>query len=207
MSQQVSPNNFITDEVTFSYVAVFEPKMNPSNVLKYSSCLLLDKNNVTEKKRWDACIEAAIQLGIKKGLFTAAQKPLLKLPIRDGDKEIEQGIKKKDQGYEGRWFVNTNSDAPPEVLKPQGGVAVPILDQSEFYSGVRGRAIISFYPYHNSGSRGIAVGLNGCYKTAEGERLDGRVNATSAFAEFAAQDGSLDGEVAPDEGDDSNAFG
>lgn len=191
---EISPSNFVTDVVRFSYVAVFEPKLNQSNKLKYSACLLLDKKNVKEKKRWDACVEAAFQNGVKKGKFTANQKPILKMPIRDGDKEIELGQKKPDQGYEGMWFINVNSDNPPDVTKPQGGAAVPILDQNEFYSGVMGRAIISFYPFNEGGSRGIAVGLNGCYKTADAERLDGRVNATSVFAQFAEQDGSLDGE-------------
>lgn len=191
---EVNPNNYVTDIVVFSYTAVFEPKLNPSNKLKYSACLLLDKSNTAEKAKWDACVDAAIKAGIKKGLFTANQRPILKLPIRDGDAELKTGIKKGDE-YKGRLFVNANSDNPPGVTKPQGGQAVAITDPLEFYSGCVGRAIISFYPYSQGGSRGIAVGLNGVYKTGEGERLDGRVNATSVFAEFAETDGDLEGDT------------
>lgn len=197
--KKVNPNNMITEEVTFSYVHLFTPKADDKGILKYSACLLLDKTNKKEKARWEAGIEAAIEKGIEKGLFTANQRAILKLPIRDGDLELEQELK-KGQEYKGRWFINCNSNAvkrdgspnpAPEVTKPQGGIAVPITDQSEFYSGCKGRAIISFYPFGGKsaqGSRGIAVAINGAYKTGEGERLDGRVSATSAFAAFAEAD-------------------
>ncbi|MGD1831019.1 MAG: DUF2815 family protein [Spirochaetaceae bacterium] len=188
---EVNPSNFVTDIVTFSYANVFEPKLNPSGKLKYSACLLLDKTNSAEKARWDACIDAAIQLGIKQGKFTANQRPILKTPIRDGDEELKTGIK-KEESYKGRYFVNANSDNPPGVTKPQGGVAVPIADPLEFYSGCKGRAIITFYPYSEGGSRGIAVGLNGVYKVADGDRLDGRVNASAVFSQFAEADGDLE---------------
>lgn len=202
----VNPSNFVTDVVRFSYANVFEPKLNQSNKLKYSACLLLDKKNVKEKARWEAGINAAIEVGIKKGKFTRAQVPILKRPLRDGDAEVAQEVKKPGQGYEGHWFINTNSDNPPDVTKPQGGAAVPILNQGEFYSGVKGRAIISFYPFNEGGSRGVAVGLNGCYKTGEGDRLDGRVDATSVFAEYAEVDGSLDGEEMSGDAEQENDF-
>ena len=195
----VNPTNMITSEVRFSYCRLFEPALNPSGVLKYSACLLLSKDNVAEKKRWDAAIEAAIKVGIDKGKFTANQKPILKLPIRDGDKELATEQKKGDE-YKNMWFVNAsaNADSPPEITKPQGGLAVPILDPKEFYSGCYGRAIVSFYPFAEGGSKGVAVAINGVYKTKEGDRLDGRVSATSAFAAFAEEDSAAedDGEGA-----------
>lgn len=185
----INPSNMITAELRFSYVRLFEPAVNPSGVLKYSACLLLSKDNKEEKKRWDAAVEEAIKQGVAKGLFTANQKPILKLPLRDGDKELATEQRKGDE-YKNMWFVNasTNVDSPPQVTKPQGGVAVPILDPNEFYSGCYGRAIITFYPFAQGGSKGVAVAINGAYKTKDGDRLDGRVNATSAFAEFAQQD-------------------
>ena len=105
---EVNPNNLITEEVTFSYVNLFTPRPNDSGLLKYSACLLLNKDNKKEKARWDAAVEAAIQKGIKAGKFTAAQRPILKLPIRDGDKELEMEVKKGDE-YKNRWFINTGA--------------------------------------------------------------------------------------------------
>ena len=190
---KVNPSNMITDTVKFSYVQLFEPKVNLSGALKYSACLLLSKDNKKEKDRWDSAVEAAIMVGISKGMFTANQRPILKTPIRDGDKELATEQKKGDE-YKNAWFINANAnaDSPPQVTKPQGGVAVPILDPTEFFSGCEGRAIISFYPYDQGGSKGVAVGINGAYKTGEGERLDGRINAVSAFADFAAEDSAAE---------------
>ena len=198
---KVNPSNLTTDIVIFSYVQLFEPKVNLSGVPKYSSCLLLDKSNKKEKAKWDGAIESAIQIGISKGMFTANQRPILKIPIRDGDAELATE-QKKGAEYKGRWFVNANANVtdpktgatlpPPQVMKPQGGVAVPILDQTEFFSGCIGRAIISFFPYDSGGSKGIAVGINGAYKTGDGERLDGRADAKSVFAEFAEKDSDAD---------------
>ena len=194
-ASKVNPTNYITAEVTFSYVNLFKPKANQEGVMKYSACILLDKANKEEKKRWDAAIEAAILIGISKGMFTANQRPILKFPTRDGDAELATE-QKKGLEYQGRWFLNANANVedksgapvpPPAVTKPQGGIAVPILDPLEFYSGCKGRAIISFFPFSNK-TKGIAVGINGAYKTKDGDRLDGRVDATSVFAQFAAED-------------------
>ncbi len=192
MAVKVNPNNMTTDELTFSYVKLFEPAVNQSGILKYSVCLLLDKSNKKEKAKWDAAITAAIEAGIAKGKFTRAQIPILKKPIRDGDAELATEVKKGAE-YKERWFVNANAnaDSPPSIMKPQGGVAVPILDPTEFFSGCTGRAIVSFYPYDSNGSKGIAVGINGVYKTGEGERLDGRADAASVFAEFAEKDSDV----------------
>ena len=194
---EVNPNNFITDMVVFSHVHVFTPKADQSGNLKYSACLLLDKKNLAEKQKWDACVQAAIALGVKKNKFNAelAKANLLKLPIRDGDAEVKQGTKKPNQGWEGYWFINVNAQVkdPPDITKPSGGRAVPIVDQQEFYSGVIGKAIISFYAYSGDhGGKGVAVGFNGAIKAKDGKRLDGRVDAIDAFKDFAADMGDLE---------------
>lgn len=189
----VNPSNYVTDALTFSYAQVWEAKPNLSGKLKYSACLLLPKKNKDEKARWDAAILAAIEIGIKKKLFTRNQIPILKTPIRDGDYEIKVGKRKKGQGYEDNFFINANSNDAPAITKPQSNKAVPIIDQKEFYSGVIGRAIISFYAYDEGGSQGVAVGLNGCYKLKDGPRLDGRVDAVSVFDEFAKEDDDIEG--------------
>ncbi len=47
----------------------------------------------------------------------------------------------------------------------------PILDHSEVYSGVYGRASINFYAFNSNGNRGIACDLNNLQKIADGESL------------------------------------
>ena len=50
----------------------------------------------------------------------------------------------------------------------------PILTRSEVYSGVYGRASISFYAFNSNGNKGIACGLNNLQKVRDGEPLIGK---------------------------------
>ena len=50
------------------------------------------------------------------------------------------------------------------------------------YSGVYGRASISFYAFNSSGNKGIACGLNNLQKIRDGEPLGGKASAESDFA-------------------------
>ena len=53
----------------------------------------------------------------------------------------------------------------------------PILERSEVYSGVYGRASINFYAFNSNGNKGIACGLNNLQKIADGEPLGGKSRA------------------------------
>ena len=64
----------------------------------------------------------------------------------------------------------------------------PILTRSEVYSGVYGRASISFYAFNSSGNRGVACGLNNLQKIRDGEPLGGRASAESDFSDFDDED-------------------
>ena len=52
----------------------------------------------------------------------------------------------------------------------------PILSRSEVYSGVYGRASISFYAFNSNGNKGIACGLNNLQKIRDGEPLGGKAS-------------------------------
>ena len=197
-SKTVNPRNYVTDIVTFSYAHVFEPKKTPSGDMKYSVCLLLDKKNKKVKERWDAAIEAAFQAGVKKGKFNKKQRPIIKTPVRDGDKELETGVK-EEESYRGKWFINASSFDPIEVTTAKNGKVIQLFDAKDFFSGCYGRAIISFYPYNKEGGRGIAVALNGIFKVGEGDRLDGRVNASKVFSDFVDEVPETETEDMPEE--------
>lgn len=78
------------------------------------------------------------------------------------------------------YFVNANSATAPGVVDADCN---PILTRSEVYSGVYGRASISFYAFNSNGNRGIACGLNNLQKIRDGEPLGGRASAESDFAD------------------------
>lgn len=183
------------ENITFSYVHVSQPKRNKQGVLKYSACVLIPKGSPAHKMAL-AAQEAAIKEGIAQGKFTPAMVSTLKLPLRDGDKELETEQKSGEE-YKGMVFVNANANesSPPSVSKPSQGQIVPITDPTEFYSGCKGHTQLSFYPFctEDKMSKGVAVGLNHCLKLADGQRLDGRVSADSAFADYA--DLEVEGDV------------
>ena len=100
----------------------------------------------------------------------------LKTPLRDGDKE-----RKGDDAYKGSYFVNANSTTKPGVVDADRN---PILDSSELYSGIIGRASINFYAFNSNGNRGIACGLNNIQKLADGTPLGGHSRAEDDFADL-----------------------
>ena len=99
----------------------------------------------------------------------------IKNPLRDGDTE-----RPDDPAYKNAYFVNANSSTAPGVVDADCN---PILTRSEVYSGVYGRASISFYAFNSNGNRGIACGLNNLQKIRDGEPLGGRASAESDFAD------------------------
>lgn len=173
----------ITAEVRFSYLNVFEPAETPSGDMKYSASILISKNDKTGLAELEAAIQAAAQKGIDINKFSKAQAQHLRMPLRDGDKEFESG----DRGpeYKGCYFLNASSKNKPGIVKAQKGAApAPIFDTDEFFSGCYGRADINFFPYNQAGNRGVGVGLNNLMMVREGERLDGRMKAEDAFANY-----------------------
>lgn len=73
----------------------------------------------------------------------------------------------------------------PIVLPPPGIVdsdCKRILERSEVYSGVYGRASVSFYAFNSNGNKGIACSLNNLQKIRDGEPLGGKASAEADFA-------------------------
>lgn len=99
---------------------------------------------------------------------------VLKTPLRDGDLE-----RPDDPAYAGSFFVNANATSAPGIVDADRN---PILTRSEVYSGIYGRASISFYAFNSSGNKGIACGLNNLQKIHDGEPLGGKASAESDFA-------------------------
>ncbi len=169
----------ITGEVRFSYLHVWTPGETPSGDMKYSASLLIPKEDVKTLTAIDNAIQAAIKKGLELGKFQKVHVKGLRLPLRDGDAEIEQG--KKDKNYAGFFFLNASSKNQPGLVD-EG--RKPFMDEKDMYSGAWGHADIQFFPYNTAGNRGIGVGLGNLMKTRNDERLDGRLSADQAFSEI-----------------------
>ena len=134
-------------------------------------------------KKIKAAIEAAYREGeakLKGNGKTVPPLTAIKTPLRDGDAE-----RPDDPAYAGHYFLNANSATAPGIVDAD---CQPILTRSEVYSGVYGRASISFYAFNSSGNRGVACGLNNLQKIRDGEPLGGRASAESDFSDFDDED-------------------
>lgn len=171
-----NPMKVITGPNTrWSYANVWEPKSINGGAPKYSVSLIIPKSDTKTVSKIQAAIEAAYREGEAKLKGNGKSVPALsaiKTPLRDGDTE-----RPDDPAYAGAYFVNATS-APGIVDADRN----PILTRSEVYSGVYGRASITFYAFNSSGNRGIACGLNNLQKIRDGEPLGGKASAESDFA-------------------------
>ena len=171
MSNKVkNPMKVITGPNTrWSYCNVWQPKSINGGTPKYSVSLIIPKSDTATINKIKAAIEAAYKEGEAKLKGNGRSVPalsVLKTPLRDGDAE-----RPDDEAYTNAYFVNANSATAPGIVDAD---RQPILDTSEVYSGVYGRASINFYAFNSNGNKGIACGLNNLQKIRDGEPLGGK---------------------------------
>ena len=174
-----NPTKVVTGKKTvFSYLNVNEPKAPVGGgTPKYSVSLVIPKSDTDTIEKVKRAIQAAYDEGQSKLKGNSKFVPdldSLKTPLRDGDKD-----RKGDENYAGCYFINANSVSKPGVVDADCN---PILDTSELYSGIIGRASINFYAYNSNGNRGIACGLNNLQKLSDGKPLGGHSRPEDDFA-------------------------
>ncbi len=156
-----------------SYFHGWEPVSINGGAEKYSVSVLIPKSDTETVNAINAAIDAAIEEGIHKFGGKKPNRAALKTPLRDGDTERD------DEAYKGHFFVNANSNTPPQIVDRQ---VRPIMDRNEVYSGCYARVALNFYAFNSNGNRGIACGLGNIQKVRDGEPLGGRTNAADDFA-------------------------
>ncbi len=179
-----NPTKVITGPDTrWSYANVWNPKAINGGEPKYSVSLIIPKSDKKTIARIEAAIEAAYREGEAKLKGNGRSVPalsVLKTPLRDGDTE-----RPDDEAYADSYFVNANSTTAPGIVDAD---RQPIIDTSEVYSGVYGRASINFYAFNSNGNKGIACGLNNLQKIRDGEPLGGKSRAEDDFADEDEED-------------------
>lgn len=178
MTNYVQPTKVITGKKTrFSYLNANEPKSINGGTPKYSVSLIIPKSDTQTIDKINNAILQAYKEGESKLKGNSKSVPALealKTPLRDGDLE-----RPDDEAYRDSYFVNANSPHKPGVVDAN---RQEILDSSELYSGIYGRASITFYAFNSNGNKGIACGLNNLQKLRDGEPLGGRTRAEDDFA-------------------------
>jgi hypothetical protein len=178
MATITNPTKVITGKETrWSYASVWEPKSINGGTPKFSVSLIIPKSDTTTIAKIKAAIKAAYQEGESKLKGNGKSVPplsSLKVPLRDGDIE-----RPDDEAYANAFFINANSTTAPGIVDADVN---PVINRSEVYSGVYGRASINFYAFNSNGNRGIACGLQNLQLIKDGEPLGGKASAESDFA-------------------------
>ncbi|MFR8687498.1 MAG: DUF2815 family protein [Bacteroides fragilis] len=177
MSKINNPTKVITGPNTrWSYANVWQPKSINGGAPKYSVSLIIPKSDTVTVEKVKAAIQAAYEEGeskLKGNGKTVPALSVIKTPLRDGDTE-----RPDDPAYANAYFINANSATAPGIVDAD---RQPIIDTSEVYSGVYGRASINFYAFNSNGNKGIACGLNNLQKIRDGEPLGGKSRAEDDF--------------------------
>lgn len=178
MTKTVNPLKVVTGPDTrWSYVNAWEPKSINGGTPKYSVSLIIPKSDTKTIAKIKAAIEAAYHEGEGKLKGNGRSVPplaTLKTPLRDGDVE-----RPDDPTYANAYFMNANNSSAPGIVDAD---RQPIIERSEIYSGVYGRASVNFYAFNTNGNKGIACSLNNLQKIRDGEHLGGKSNAEDDLA-------------------------
>ena len=181
-----APTTVVTGKNTrFSYLNANEPKapMDGHGAPKYSASLIIPKSDTVTVAKVKAAIKAAYDEGHGKLRGNSKVVPKLEslhTPLRDGDED-----RPGDAAYAGSLFINCSSTRKPKAFDADGN---EIIDSSELYSGIYGKAMINFYAYNVNGNKGIAAGFNGLKKLRDGEPLGGANVTADAFDDDDEQD-------------------
>ena len=178
MAKFNNPMKVITCPNTrWSYANVWEPKSINGGTPKYSVSLIIPKSDKVTVEKIKKAIQAAYEEGQSKLKGNGKSVPslsVLKTPLCDGDLE-----RPDDEAYANSYFINANSATAAGIVDADRNT---IIDRSEVFSGVYGRASINLYAFNSNGNKGIACGLNNLQKIKDGEPLGGKSRAEDDFA-------------------------
>lgn len=171
--------------VRFSYANLLTPKSPVEGAEPvYSVSLIISKDDTFTLDKIKNAIQAAYDEGsnkLKGNGKTVPPLASLRTVLRDGDVD-----KAGDEAYKNSYFINAKSKTKPGIVDANCN---PIINpEEEIYSGMYGRASITFYAYNTGMSKGIACGLNNIQKIADGDRLGGRASAEDDFKEDSNSD-------------------
>jgi len=156
--------------LSFAHVLEPVPKLSGDGE-EYNCSLIIEPSNPSLAE-----LEAALKADAVTKFGSKAEAQLgktLKWPIRDADEEGREY-----EGYAGNKFINVRSQRPPQIVDRQ---LMPIIDDSEVYSGCYANVSVSTFAYDAGGSKGVSAGLNNIQVTKKGERLAGAADAADDF--------------------------
>lgn len=183
----------LTGEVRISFEHLSRPYSNNGGEPKYGCTVLVPKTDTATYNDLKNALNAAYEAGVNdkwKG-----SRPQLRYPvIYDGD-----GVRPSGEAFgeecKGHWVLTASSKQQPQVVH-QSNIRVQ-LAETDVYSGMYARVTVNFFPYENSGNRGVGCGLGNVLKTRDGEPLSGRASAESDFKDLETVQPAATGGINP----------
>jgi Protein of unknown function (DUF2815) len=168
-----------------NYAYVFKPRASdePGKEGSYSITLAIPKD---DDKSPEEDINSLILEAARSKWGDEASRWLergkIASPLHDGDDN-------DDETMHGHWLITARrkeSFGPPGVVDAR---VMPIVNQTDFYSGCICYASVSFFPYENKGKKGVGCGLNNLQKIKDGERIGGKTDPKQDFKPLSAVNG------------------
>lgn len=177
MTTTTNTTKVITGKVRLSYVALLAPKAFEGQEPKYSTVILIPKDDTATVAKIKKAQKAAYEMA-KNDKLKGVKPDRVKTTLRDGDEEMDT---EEHPEYAGCYFMSVSSKTAPGIIdKYKNKVDSP----DEVYSGVYARVSLNFYAYNTAGNKGITAGLNNVQIVAKGDYLGGRSSADADFDEW-----------------------
>lgn len=183
----------ITNKVRLSFVSVLEPKAFEGQEPKYSTMVLISKDDKETLDAINGAIKTAYEAA-KGDKLKGVKFEKLKTTLRDAEEEFDL---EENPEMENMMFINVSSKKKPQVVKREDGLMVKTDSADDVYSGVYASVSMNFFAFNTAGNKGVSAGLNNIMTFCKGDYLGGRASAESDF-------GGLDWD---DEDDADSIFG
>jgi len=179
------PKKVVTGwDTRWSYCNVWEAKGIDGGRPAWSVSLIIKKSDKATLDKIHKAIKAAYEDGssvLKGNGKTVPPLSAINTPLNDGDEK-----RPDDPAYADAYYLNAkNYQRAPGIIDVN---KQDILDHAEVYSGVYGRACISFFAYNKNGNKGIGCSLLHLQKGRDGEPLGGFTRAEDEFDDETEED-------------------
>lgn len=183
-----SKESVITGRVRTSFANLFTPKSINGSAPKYSTVVLIDKNDADTLTAIEQAKQYVYEQEVDGALVGASYKDVY-FTMKDGDTDAPEG---NEEVYAGHYFMTVKSSTQPGIVsheKGADGKFVRLTNPNDLQSGDYISANIGLYAYNYNGNVGISAGLNNVMKLEKGKRLGvKRTTAEDAFGSFNDED-------------------
>ena len=161
----------------WTYANVWEPVPFKGKKL-YSVRFIISKDDTETLDRIHDAMQTVYDTDTRKLVNENGEKAFwssLRIPLRDGDKDHPN-----EPEYHNAYYLNASTEDAPEIVDNHLN---PITNRNEVYSGCRGKASITFYPFRDKEVCGIACCLGNLMKMSDGNNLRKYSSAARDFAD------------------------